>query len=204
MIKVNLLKDAGKKRSGGGIPDSTFVSEYKTGVGNAISGNKPIVQRIAFLIVPIVAVYIYTWVVESGLENDKENLNKKIKNVEQQVAALQPELNVIEQLKSEKGKLTTEISAIRDISRKRYGYVKTLDSLQTLIPEKAWVTKLSVQDQVVSLEGRAIEDTIISSFMQNLEESAYFSDVTWIDSKEVTEPQGVVKAFSIRFNLENI
>ncbi len=203
MIKVNLLKDAGKKKSGGGIPDSTFVSEYQTGVGK-LSSNKPIIQRFAFLIVPIIAVYVYTWFVENGLENDKENIRKQITNVEQQVAALQPQLNIIEQLKAEKGKLTTEMNAIRSISRERYGYVRTLDALQTLIPDRAWITKLSVKDQIISLEGRAIEDTTISSFMQNLEESAYFSDVTWIDSKEVTEPQGVVKAFSIRFNLENI
>lgn len=205
MIKVNLLKDAGRKKTGGGgIPDSTMISEYKAGMTGALGSNKPIIQRFAFLIVPIVGVFIYTWVVESGLENDKENLRKKIQGVEQQVAALQPQLNVIEQLKTEKGKLTNEINAIRDVSKRRYGYVKTLDALQTLIPDKAWVTKLTVKDQIISLEGRAIEDTIISSFMQNLEESAYFSDVTWVDSKEVNEPQGVVKAFSIRFNLENI
>lgn len=63
---------------------------------------------------------------------------------------------------------------------------------------------MSMTDKLISIEGRATEDAVISSFMQNLEESAYFSNVTWINSSEVNEPQGLVKAFSIRFNLENI
>lgn len=203
MIKVNLLKDAGKKQKKGG--DSTILdSEFKSSVTSAVGENNALVKRIAFLIVPIIVVFGYTWFIESGLESNISNLNKQSANLDSQLEALKPELDTIERLKGEKEKLTTEVNAIKELSRKRYTYVKILDSLQSLIPEKAWIIKLTLKDQMISIEGRATEDAIISSFMQNLEESAYFSNVTWVNSSEVTEPQGLVKAFSIRFNLENI
>ncbi len=203
MIKVNLLKDAGKKQKKGG--DSTILdSDFRNTVGGAVGENNAIIKRIAFLIIPIVVVFAYTWSVESGLKSDMEKLNKRAIVLDGQLEALKPELNTIEQLKGEKNKLSTELGAIKELSKKRYTYVKILDSLQSLIPEKAWVTKLTIKDQIISIEGRAIEDAIISSFMQNLEESAYFSNVTWVNSAEVNEPQGLVKSFSIRLNLENI
>ncbi|MES2768034.1 MAG: PilN domain-containing protein [Bdellovibrionota bacterium] len=203
MIKVNLLKDAGKKQKKGG--DSTILdSDFRNAVGGAVGENNAIIKRVAFLIIPIIVVFAYTWHVESGLKSDVEKLNKQAVVLDGQLEALKPELNTIEQLKGEKNKLSTELGAIKELSKKRYTYVKILDSLQSLIPEKAWVTKLTIKDQIISIEGRAIEDAIISSFMQNLEESAYFSNVTWVNSAEVNEPQGLVKSFSIRLDLENI
>lgn len=203
MIKVNLLKDAGKKQKSGG--DSTISdSDFRSSVTGTVSENNALVKRIAFLIVPIVVVFGYTWFVESGLKSTINALTKQSTDLDAQVLALRPELDTIEKLKGEKNKLSTEITVIKSLSKKRYTYIKILDSLQSLIPEKAWITKLTMKEQIISIEGRATEDAIISSFMQNLEESAYFSNVTWINSSEVNEPQGLVKSFSIRFNLENI
>lgn len=205
MIKVNLLKDAGNKKKGIGSADSTVLdSELKTALGDAMGGNQALVKRVAFLIVPVILVFGYTWYVEYGLKSNIADLKKQVTTVDGQIAALKPEMDVIEQLKSEKNRLTTELNTVKGLSKKRYVYVKILDSLQSLIPEKAWITKMSVKDQTISIEGRATEDSVISAFMQSLEESAYFSNVTWVDSKEVNEPQGIVKAFNIRFNLENI
>lgn len=205
MIKVNLLKDAGKKQKKGIGGDSTILdSEFKTALGGAVGDNQALVKRLAFAIVPVMIVFVYTWYIEHGLKSNIGQLNAKITSTNSQIEALKPELDVIEQLKSEKNKLSTEVNTIKDLSKKRYVYVKILDALQSLIPEKAWITKMNMKDQTISIEGRATEDAVISAFMQSLEESAYFVNVTWVDSREVTEPQGTVKAFSIRFSLENI
>jgi type IV pilus assembly protein PilN len=205
MIKVNLLKDAGKKQKKGIGGDSTILdSEFKTALGGAVGDNQALVKRILFAVVPILIIFAYTWYIEHGLKSNIEKINTQIKSTDNQINALKPELDVIEKLKSEKNKLSTEVTTIKDLSKKRYVYVKILDALQSLIPEKAWLTKMSMKDQTISIEGRATEDAVISAFMQSLEESAYFANVTWVDSREVSEPQGVVKTFSIRFSLENI
>lgn len=205
MIKVNLLKDAGKKQKGSIGGDSTILdSEFKTSLSGAMGGEQALVKRIIFAVVPIVLVFAYTWYVEHGLKSNIDTLNSQIQSTDAQVLALKPQMDVIEQLKSEKNKISTEVNTIKDLSQKRYVYLKILDSMQSLIPEKAWITKMDVKDQMVSIEGRATEDAVISSFMQSLEESAFFSNVTWINSEEVNENQGVVKSFSIRFSLENI
>lgn len=204
MIKVNLLKDAGKRQKKSLSESTIFDAELKSKVDGAVGDNKALITRFSFLLVPIVLVFGYTWFIESGLERTIDNIKQQSKQVDQQLSALQGELTTIENLKTEKNKISTELNAIKDLSKRRYVYIKILDSLQTLIPEKAWITKMTMKEQIISIEGRATEDAIISLFMQNLEESAYFSSVTWVDSREVNEPQGVVKSFNIRFNLENI
>ncbi len=204
MIKVNLLKDAGKKTKKGFGESTVFDADFRTRVDGAMGDNKALIKRIAFLIIPIVLTFGYTSFIEFGLNGSIDKIKKQVAHVDGQMAALKGELDTIERLKTEKNKINTEFAAIKDLSKKRYSYVKILDSMQTLIPEKAWITRMVVKDQTISLEGRATEDAIISIFMQNLEESAYFTNVTWIDSKEINEPQGIVKSFSIRFSLENI
>lgn len=201
MIKVNLLKDAGNKK----LTESTiFDSKIKNSFTSVVVENNALVKRIFFLVMPFIAVFIYTWFIESGLQSNIDNLNTQVAAVDAQMQSLKAELDTVERLKKEKNKLLSEVDAIKSLSRKRYAYVKVLDSLQSLIPEKAWITKLSFKDKMISIDGRATEDSVISYFMQNLEESAYFSNVTWVNSSEVNEPQGLVKSFSIRFNLENI
>jgi type IV pilus assembly protein PilN len=198
MIKVNLLKDAGNKQK---KSDSTFA-DYSAKM--PMAGNSALIKRVGFLLLPILLIYIYNWRTENGLKDNIANLTKNSATLDSQLEGLKPELDVMEQLKVTKNKISLEVNTIKELSKKRYFYAKILDSLQTLIPEKAWIIKLNVKDQVVSIEGRATEDSVISAFMQSLEESPYFSNVTWVDSREVTEPQGVVKSFNIRFNLENI
>lgn len=207
MIKVNLLKDAGKNAKKGMSNTDTSITEstnFKNKISGAMGENNALVKRLAFVIVPIVCIYIYTWMIESELKTKISGLTKQSTSLDTELANLKPEMDMIEQLKSEKNKISTEVATLKEISKKRYAYVKVLDALQSLTPEKAWITKMQYKDQTISIDGRAIEDAVISSFMQNLEESAYFSNVTWINSSEVSEPQGVVKSFSIRFTVENI
>lgn len=204
MIKVNLLKDAGKKTKKGLGESTVFDADFRSKVDGAVGDNQALIKRFSFLLVPIVLIFGYTWFIESGLERRIADLNNQSAQIDAQIAGLSAELDTIEKLKAEKNKISTELGAIKELSKKRYTYIKILDSMQTLIPERAWITKLSLKEQIISIEGRATEDSVISAFMQNLEESAYFSNVTWVDSREVNEPQGVVKSFSIRLNLENI
>jgi type IV pilus assembly protein PilN len=204
MIKINLLKDAASQRPQGGSQFNVPMPNFGKGGGGMGGDNSALIQRFAFLLVPIILAYAYGWYSNYQLDGKVKALTVEGQQVDQKVEGLKPELDEIEKLNTEKNKITTEVNAVKDLSKRRYNYVKILDALQTLIPEKAWLTKLGVKERVIAIEGRANDDSTISNFMQNLEESAYFQNVTWESSREVTEPQGVVKQFSIQFNLENL
>lgn len=136
MIKVNLLKDAGKKQQKGGGDSSILDSDFRSSVTNAVGDNNALVKRILLLILPIALVYGYTWYTESGLQSNITALSRQSADLDTQVEALKPELDTIQKFKEEKNKLSAEVNAIKELSKKRYAYVKILDSLQSLIPEK--------------------------------------------------------------------
>lgn len=201
MIKVNLLRNQ-QKRGSATVEGDSFTQN--TRFEGMDGGNSVVIKKVLHVLFPIIAVYAYSWYIEGDLNKKVVAAEQKVKTLETQSEGLKPQLAEIEKLNSEKNKINTQIGVIRDLSKGRYTFVKILDALQTLIPEKAWVIKFNIKDKTVNLEGRAIDDLVVSTFMQNLEESVFFSNVTWIDSKEVNEPQGLVKQFSIRFQLEKI
>jgi Tfp pilus assembly protein PilN len=198
MIKVNLLRQSGTKSS------SKSATLTNIQVPNMTSGASPLLVRLAVIIIPIVGAYVFGLYNVSVVNSEIQELNKKLTTFDQQIGAIRPDLELIEKLNAEKNKLTTEISNFKTLSKKRYRFVKALDAIQTLIPEKVWLVKVSFKNSTVIAEGRAPEDQFVSSFMENLEQSSVFSNVTWIDSREVNEPQGIVKLFNIQFNMENL
>lgn len=201
MIKVNLLKN--QQRRAGVAGEATQIGNFQFGGGEDTT-QKTLIKRVGLVILPVVSVYIFEWYSVGNLDSELKAVQNKTTAVIKETDALKPQLNQIESLTTEKNKITKQIDVFKDLSRKRYSSVKLLDSIQTLIPEKAWIVKLNIRENTINLEGRAVDDLVVSTFMQNIEESAFFSNVTWIDSKEVNEPQGLVKQFSIRFQLENI
>lgn len=198
MIKVNLLRQTGPR---GSSKAGTFVNMQ---VPNMNSSAKPLLMRLMAVVIPIVGAYVFGSYNISVINSEIQALNTKLTTFDQQIGAIRPELDLIEQLSAEKNKLTTEITNFKSLSKKRYHFAKALDAIQTLIPEKVWLVKVSFKNSTVVAEGRAPEDQFVSSFMENLEQSSVFSNVTWIDSREVNEPQGIVKLFNIQFNMENL
>lgn len=198
MIKVNLLRQTGPRSSS---KSGTFTNVQVPNMGGA---GKPLLVRLAVVILPIVGTYVFGVYNVSVINSEIQALNKQLTTFDQQIGAIRPELELIEQLNAEKNKLATEISNFKSLSKKRYHFARALDAIQTLIPEKVWLVKVSFKNSTVVAEGRAPEDQFVSSFMENLEQSSTFSNVSWIDSREVNEPQGIVKLFNIQFNMENL
>lgn len=199
MIKVNLLRQSGGAKSNTRVGTFTNIQSP-----NFEGGNKGLLIRLGLVIVPVILGYFFGSY-NIGTAKDKiKKLNQQAENFEKDIGSIKPDLDLIEKLNSEKNKLSQEISNLKLLSKKRYRLAKSLDAIQTLIPEKAWLVKISYKANKIIIEGRAPDDQIVSSFMENLEQSALFANVTWIDSKEVNEPQGIVKLFNIQFDLENI
>ena len=200
MIKVNLLKqqDAG---SGGNTRAGTFANIRAPKLEGASQG---LLVRGVAIVLPLILVYAFGYYNDNVMRGEIASLQQTLAKFNTDIGSLKPALDSIEKLNAEKNKISKQIAELKVISKKRYVLAKIMDTIQNLIPEKAWLVKLSYKDNAILVEGRAPDDTTVSSFMQNLEESSLFANVTWIDSKEVNEPQGVVKLFNIQFNLENI
>lgn len=123
----------------------------------------------------------------AALQSDistKQEIVKEIKAAEEVQADLQKRLQVIKQLKANKS-----------------GPVRMLDELAMATPDKLQMTSLTEKDGQLKLTGIAVSNEVISQFLSNLEQSAYFTDV-FLNAIDQTETEGVkLKSYSITARL---
>ncbi len=196
MIKVNLLKEGTR----------TQTSATQTAMtGTNFSVNSELRKKLVIFALPIITAFTYNTYNIVSYENQFDSLDTKLTDLKTQTTAMKPEIDEVTHYIDEKKKLSEQIELLKGLSLKRYRTLKIFDAVQNLIPSKAWLMKLDIQEEQVTIEGHASEDIAISSFMEALEQSLYFKDVTWIDSREVKQDKGdVVKFFKIKLALEKL
>lgn len=204
MIKINLLRDssssagtsAGVMSSGGG--SGGFSSS------SGIVDGKDLLIKALLVLLPVVAYYGYDMQTVQTKKAKVEELRGQIAKTDKELAALDVQVKEVEKFMEEKRRLNSQLDTIKNLSKERLRNVKSMDALQSIMPQKAWLLEMSIKDTNVSLEGQAIDDIVISDFMRDLEESVFFNNVVLEASEEVRRDEGNVKKFRIRANLENL
>jgi len=194
MIKVNLLTNA--------IDQGGADFNFKTDVMPDVK--KEFYSRIFILIVPIVAVFAFRQFNAFQARSEVSKLEKKSQELQVKLKELEPAVKEVEKFKEEKKKLDSQLDIIKQLSKERLKNVKSLDALQNLIPQKAWLTAVKVKENKVEMDGLAIDDIVISEFMQALENSIFYANVGLVNSEEYKKDLGTIKKFTIKCNLENL
>ena len=199
MIRVNLLKQQTR--------NNTVLTQTGSAQTRFQAAGLPpdLVKRIIILCLPIIVVFSYDTLNNFNYSSELKGLENKVQDLKNKTTALQPQIEEAKKLQEEKKVLTERIELMRGVSLKRYRTLKIFDAIQSLIPNKAWLMKMDILDEQLAIEGHASEDLAISGFMEALEQSAYFKDVTWVDSHEVKQEKGdVVKFFKIKLSMEKL
>ncbi len=207
MIRINLLYDVG-----GGTPDIRGRSA-KSSAGSTVSrilgktaspDNSDILAKLLILFLPFVALYGYQKYDEFTSKILIEKLKTRKEAVDSKLIALAPAVREIEQFQQEKQLLDSQLEVIKHLSKERLKNVKSLDAMQSLIPQRAWLASLKILENKVELEGYSTDDLVISEFMQSLEASIYYANVALVSSEEFKKDTVIVKKFIIRCYLENL
>lgn len=197
MIKINLLKQPSRGQ--------TLITQAS--MTNFSAGGLPpeLVKKLIVFALPVLTVFSYDTFNNFSYSTDLKKIEKNIKDLKEKITGMQPKIEEAKKLQNEKKKLTEQIELMRGLSLKRYRTLKVFDVIQNLIPTKAWLMKLDISDEQVTIEGHSSDDLAISGFMESLEQSAYFKDVTWVDSHDVKQDKGdVVKFFKIKLSMEKL
>jgi Tfp pilus assembly protein PilN len=204
MIRVNLLRNFGKAAAPSA---NTSVGE---GFGATIVGSAPassqneMVLKVVFLILPLLGVWGYGMYIDSEKANELKKVQGQMQAMQAEVTRLQPEIEAVDRFKKEKAQLQRQINTIKDLSKSRLQNVKALDAFHDIVPPKAWLTKLKFEGSAVTIEGYAKEDSVVVGFMKGLKTSIFFTNVRLIKTVESKSKDGVVKAFTVNCNLENL
>jgi type IV pilus assembly protein PilN len=208
MIRVNLLNDissggGGVSSEGGGLRG--FLKRLSEGSDtSSASGNIDVVWKVVLLILPVIIIFGYRQIAISRAEAEKTRLTTEAAQLDTKLRSYDISLKDIEKFEEEKKKLDAQLLIIKNLSRARLRSVKSLDAMQSLIPNKAWLDILRIKDSKVEIVGFASDDVVVSDYMQQLGASIYFHNIVLTESVEATSVEGPVKKFTMKCDLENL
>lgn len=114
-------------------------------------------------------------------------------------ASYQPILEEIEKLKKDKKEQETKLDVIKKLKAVSQITVRVLDELAKIFPaNRLWITSLSQAGSGMSLSGVALDNATIAQFMQNINESQYFSSVELAQAQQISIAGAKLKSFSLK------
>ena len=126
--------------------------------------------------------------------------NYRISYIQEQIAAVDKEIEEIQQLEKEKARLLSRMRAIEQLQGNRPLIVRFFDELITSLPEGVSVTRVAQAGNSITIDGLAQSNARVSSFMRNLESSEWLTNP---DLKIIRESNaagvGRINSFKLTF-----
>ena len=137
-------------------------------------------------------------------EHEKlESFTTEKEDLDRDISKLKKQTQKVEGLEEKKKVLKQKLMTISLLKAKKYGPVRVLDDLNTAVPERAWLKTVAEEDDELQIGGVALDDQTVSTFMVNLEESEYFSDIDLIQSREHEQDGVMLREFTLTAKLVN-
>lgn len=132
-----------------------------------------------------------------GMSAEITTLSKEKAEKEEKLAKLKKINEEVALLEKQKKDLENKLTAIAKLKANKKGAVHVIDELNLSVPELAWLKIVKVGSGNIELNGIALDDQVISTFMQNLESMDYFKNVDLIVSSATEIDKVPVKEFNL-------
>lgn len=198
MIKINLASSgvgsSAAINASLGISSDGFISPEEV--------RKEALKRLVVMLIPALALYAYQ---EQNVPQKQAELsakNQMLNELTNYNAKQSASVAEIKKFKEDEALIEARIAALDKISKDRHREIRVLDLLQQVIPEKAWLTKIQISQERVTVQGLALSDFEVSSFLEALTKSVFLMDVNLVSSSETTVDGVSLKKFEISCLLE--
>lgn len=200
MIKINLVN--AKKLSS--ATSNSGEADPFAGADNTAIQRQGLMRLIIIALLPL-ALYAYEAQNIPDLQAklaSKNNLLASLTEKNTQAAAAVEEIKKYE---LDQAQLQKQISTLESFRKERLREVKIMDNLQKDIPEKLWLTKIVYAPPRVLISGVTVGDLELTTFMDSISKSVFFSRVNLIRSTDTPTAAGIqTKTFEISCDLEAI
>jgi type IV pilus assembly protein PilN len=117
-----------------------------------------------------------------------------------QITALEAQIKQIQDLEATKANLIARMNVIQSLQKSRPEVVHLFDELVITVPDGIYLTKVEQTGKSVVVEGQAQSNARVSSFMRNIEASAWVGDpaLQLIENKDQTGTG--LSRFRLRFD----
>jgi Tfp pilus assembly protein PilN len=173
MIRINLLRTMG-------------VSGVGTNIGTSASSGGDIISvdvrrqaaiKVAIILLFPTLLFIWEKLRLNSLQSDQVQIQQKVAAVEAERASFGSTAPRVAKANKLKEKMTKEIKIIRELARNRLREVKALDQLQTILPDKTWISAIKIEGGKITMDGYALNESAITELIAALNNNAFFSDV---------------------------
>jgi Tfp pilus assembly protein PilN len=206
MIRVNLLQNRVKGQTATAGVASGTAADFAVGGGRTsaalASPSGPIViNLIVLLLFPAILIYYEQYNI-GILQAQSRAAAAELQQLQNTLTEKETLLSQAGALKEKAKELVNKIEILKKLARTRLREVKSLDFIQTSLPEKVWLTELSFKSGAVMIKGKAMTDDDLTAFVRMLEKNNAFSKVILLQAKEERTAEGAVKNFEVSCNVE--
>lgn len=199
MIRVNLMRNR--------VQDPTLVAQQGTSDGD---GNRESIVKLAVMFLFTLVLMFYENQNINSLNAEVGRLGGQVQQLETDAAAKATEADAVKDVEKEAKELEDKLKILKLLSKLRLREVKTLDFVQSSIPEKVWLKNLIYESDSAKFEGgkfdfngNAVATEDLSEFVKRLEDSAYLSEVIVTKNAENTTGRNVtVREFQFSAEVE--
>lgn len=185
MIKVNLLRNRGA---------DTAQTEIATGAGGGGAGGdnaRESVVKVAVILIFTLGLMLYEHQNISALNAQQAGLQSQVNELQTENTAKATEVAKYKDVEVQAKELEDKLKILKTLSKLRLREVKTLDFMQSSIPEKVWLKEINydsdknrVDSGHYSFSGMAVATEELTEFVKRLEDSAYLQDVIVVKNQE--------------------
>ncbi|MBX3021505.1 MAG: PilN domain-containing protein [Bdellovibrionales bacterium] len=209
MIKVNLLRN--KVNDGPTLQSVGPGGSHVASSSGASAEMREALIKVAFLLMFTVILMFFESQNLRNLQAEAVRLSVRVTELEAQAVEKAKEVEAVKDIETQARELEDKLKILRLLSRLRLREVKTLDFIQSSIPEKVWLKTLvyeSDKDRVefgkFNFAGNAVTTEDLTEFVKRLEDSAYLYEVIVMKNQEVPIPsqKNVMRDFQFTAQVE--
>lgn len=157
-------------------------------------------QLLLFTIFLVLVLTAGVAVLQSN-RSDLSSVQASNKQLEAEIADLKKIIGEVDEYKKQQALLEKKLEVIRKLKADKTGPVHMLDELALRIPEKLWLETIDESNQKVTLRGVSINNEVIATFMNKMEDSIYFSNVFLVSIQARDEGDLKLKEFTVTSQL---
>jgi type IV pilus assembly protein PilN len=153
-------------------------------------------------LIVVVAVCAVTFVVCGfvwGKLNDKVSvLKSETATLSAELVQLQIKVKEVKNYEQNKKVVQEKIAVIDQLRKNQSVPVHLLDEISKSLPDRAWIISLSENRGSIDLDGKAVTNSDIVEFIDNLKKSSFFGNVQILESRKGAEGDVPVYFFRLK------
>lgn len=188
MIRVNLLKNK--------VQDANVAGVGGVADTGGSNDTRQALVKIAFILLFTLGLMLFESQNIRQLNDESSRVHATAAELEQQATVKAKDVEGIKDIAKQAQELEDKLKILKLLSKLRLREVKTLDFMQSSIPEKVWLKSINYSSDKEHVEngrfqftGNAVNTEDLTEFAKRLEDSAYMDNVIVIKNAEVTGPK---------------